>query len=421
MRDPLLTVITKQLFPNLIGLYWIQALNVLLPALSLPFVLKAIGIEKFGLVSFYLSISMMLVMAVDAGLPQTALRLMSKVQHHRRRPSRTIQRIFYATQQVRAIFSLILMSITVAIAFSIPMTQEHRVMLLLGMLNVLGTLSLPAYYFVATQQSHVLAICHLAGRGPIALIQIFCIHDPSQAVLVMFLNSIATLFSGGVAHFYLRRFNLGSIKQYLALNQRQCVFMLRSSGHLIPTQYCQAIIANAPTVLLGVFQSKANAGTYAAIEKIARIGIAFLEPITAAVLPILAQRSGTATKQRSRVTLIVCCVAIVSASFLAIAAALIAKYLLGDESQETLSMLQLMSMWMCLTAINRHLEVTYFLSLNRLDQHKKIVTLLFPLSIALLLLTAQHSALYVAIAMISVEVVQLIASSNAIYRMAIKK
>lgn len=112
---------------NLASLYAVQVLNLAIPALSLPFVIRALGIEQFGEMAIALAVSMTLVMIIDAALPTIAFQFISARSNLDVAKSSlvsSITKVFYATQQIRIGFSSLLFILFALSVYLAPITEH---------------------------------------------------------------------------------------------------------------------------------------------------------------------------------------------------------------------------------------------------------------------------------------------------------
>ncbi len=276
---------------NLLAMYCVQALNLLIPLLTMPFLYRALGAAQFGRMAMALSLGMMLVMAVDAGFPTAALRLISKARGSRTNAVfsgyGTIGRVFIATQQIRIGISALAALVTGTALMLLPLETADKILYAFGALNVLGTLSFPAYYFTAQQLTVVMAWCHFVGRLVSAGLLIVLVRTSDDTLLAVVITSSATLISGIGAHLWMRFSNRLRFLDYLQVRVSDLRLLASKTTHLYVTQVVQAFIVNAPVLLIGASFGKVEAGYFSAVDRIVRVFVAFIEPINAVGMPLL--------------------------------------------------------------------------------------------------------------------------------------
>jgi polysaccharide transporter, PST family len=399
---------------NLASLYAVQILNLAIPALSLPFVIRALGIELFGELAIALAVSMTIVMIVDAALPTIAFQFISgrtKFELLKNSPPNSVNRIFYATQQIRVVLSGALFVIFISIVYWVPINEQLKTLLVLGFFNVIGTLSLPAYYFTAQQEAHLLALFHLIGRLTSCIGLIAFVTTPNDLYLAMTITSCGTLISGMTAHYWLLTKKRIHFAKYLTVSKRINGWLLQKGKNLYPSQIVQAFLVNAPVVLLGFFSGKLEAGLFNSAEKLARLGVAVFEPVNTALAPSITRRAKeslhktNAFLQKSiALTTVVC---IFSDAIVMALSPQILVVLTSKSSPEHILVLQVFCVWACIFVINRHFETLHFLALGNTVGHRQVASLYLPIYIGCLVVGTQHGAANAVVAMIFAELVAL--------------
>ena len=93
----------KQLLSNFFSLSVLQGVNMILPLLTLPYLVRTLGVENFGLVNFALSIIMYFHILVSFGFELSATR---EVSIHRENLDK-VSEIFSAVMMIKTIFMFI--------------------------------------------------------------------------------------------------------------------------------------------------------------------------------------------------------------------------------------------------------------------------------------------------------------------------
>ena len=100
----------KNLATNFFSLSALQAVNMILPLITLPYLVRVLGVENFGLVNFALSIIMYFNILVSFGFSLSATR---EISIHRDNPQK-ISEIFSAVMLIK-ITLLLISLITISI------------------------------------------------------------------------------------------------------------------------------------------------------------------------------------------------------------------------------------------------------------------------------------------------------------------
>jgi polysaccharide transporter, PST family len=411
---------------NILGLYGVQALNMILPLLSLPVMFRALGQEGFGKVAFAMALSMLWVMWVDSGVAPSAGRLISALPRNHKilrvHPllffcEREV-RIFRACQQLRSIFAISLMTIVLVVVYLID--SESKNLFIIGFLNIFGTLLLPTYWFTAKERGDQLAMLHLAGRLTSVAGIILFVKTPSDAPLAMFLTSSATLVSGLLAHYWFWRCGQLPLERYCKSDSRARKVLIARTSHLFVTQAIQAVFVNLPVILLGSIHGKVEAGLFSSVEKVGRSLASLLEPLNTAFSPRLAylhKYSLNLAKKRASQAFytsftIGCLVVVVVLLF----ATKIGDFLFGKHDETQIILLTWFAMWALLHILYRALETNHLLSFGRMGEHKRISTLVLSMQGITICFGALFGAISAILVMLTVESVALLVLARIVLK-----
>ncbi|MBC7711418.1 MAG: oligosaccharide flippase family protein [Rhizobacter sp.] len=353
-------------FRNLGGLYVVQITNTVLPLLTVPYLARTLGVEGFGVLSWVFAATFLVVLASDSGINGVAIRAMV----HRRGSARAVQRIFTTTQAIRLALAILSSCLLWALILSVDHWRVNAPLLALGMLNVLGTLSFPTYYYVATEKNERTALLHFAGRAVAVGLVFVLVRTRDDVAIALALQSAATLFSGLLAHL---SNGVNGLPRYSGFSMRIArVLVRRARPSYLPEIQIQAM-ASVPVLILGSLAGSVEAGIYALCDKIARTGASLFQPILQAMLPRWAKRGDDVVASHQALLreplLVKVAVAAVCAGAVLLAGApvwleIVAGPKFADMAYLS-SVLRLLAVWMTLHIILRCVEVRAFVAAGR--------------------------------------------------------
>ncbi|MDH3534033.1 MAG: oligosaccharide flippase family protein [Gammaproteobacteria bacterium] len=271
---------------NVAAMYALQIANYLIPFVTLPYLIRALGAEQYGVMAMAYAVVFFMVLFVDSGFNTLATRRLARPGIR----AGHISEIFVATQLIKLAQCAAMFLLLCALSAVVPQVGEVSAVYLASFPIVLGSLLYPTWLFQGLQIMHFTAACSVGGRL-LATVGIFVlVQDAGDVVFAALLQASATAMSGLLALPIL----FGRVRLSLVVPWRRVrVRMRRTLADARPlalAEYLTDAVGNSGVFILGFFASDAVVGVYAAVEKMARAGASLFQPLMKALFPALAAR-----------------------------------------------------------------------------------------------------------------------------------
>jgi len=269
----------KIVLGNFISLTTLQSINYILPLVVLPYLIRTIGMEKFGLIAFAQSLVQYFMILTDYGFSLSATKTISLIGEHRQKTNE----VFSSVMTVKFIFAGISFLVLCAILFFIPKFKTDWLVYILSFGSVIGSTLFPVWFFQGKEKMSYIAVVNVIS-GLIYAICIFVfINNPTDYMLVPFLNSLLSIISGILGlYIAFRKFRIEFILQkYVSIKQE-----LKTGWDI----FISILSVNAYTTTrifaVGLLTNNVITGYYSLAEKIANYIQTFpLDSFTRAVFP----------------------------------------------------------------------------------------------------------------------------------------
>lgn len=252
----------KKIFiTNFFSLTFVELLNKLIPFLILPYMIKIIGIEKFGLLMFALAIVQYFKSITDYGFDLYSTREISKVSNN----INLVSKIFFTTISIKIVISLILFIFFIVIIESFELFYKDRFIYYSTYFMIFGYVLLPLWVFQGMQQLKSLTYITFITRSIFVLLLIIFIKNENDYYLIPIFESSVILIAG-LASFVtaIKKFKL----QLYIPNKKDIKIQVKESFNIFILDFIPNLYNAFTIFLLGVLTNNTLVGYYSVVYKI---------------------------------------------------------------------------------------------------------------------------------------------------------
>lgn len=282
MRHKIITPKEKKtVFENFISLSTLQSINYILPVLILPYLIRIIGPEKFGLIAFAQALVQYFMIFTDYGFSLSATRKISLCRNEKDK----VCIVFSSVMTVKLILAALSFVLLLLLIHFIPRFKADWLVYVLSFGAVIGNTLFPVWFFQGQEKMRFISIINITG-GMIYAIAIFIvIRKPADYIFVPVINSGFFLITGMLGlYIAFKKFDLEFIFQGYSNIAKE----LKTGWNI----FLSVVSINAYTATrifaVGLLTNNIVTGYYAIAEKIAYAFQTFpLDSLSQAVYPRL--------------------------------------------------------------------------------------------------------------------------------------
>ena len=272
-----------QLKSNFLSLTVLQAANYILPLLTLPYLVKTLGVEYFGLLTFATAIIAYFGILTDYGFNSTATKEISIYRDNREK----LIEIFSSVLSIKLLLLLLSFSLLTLLVFSFQKFTTHWEIYLLTFGSVIGQTLFPVWFFQGMEKMRYITYINLVSKS-ISVIAIFVfIQEKSDIYLVPIFLSLGSVVSGLLSLYLIySKFNIPFKFQKIETLK----FYLIDGWHVFLARYYVSLYTTTNLLLLGFMTNNIIVGYYAIAEKIVLAIGGLFDPLNQTLYPYLARK-----------------------------------------------------------------------------------------------------------------------------------
>jgi len=272
----------RRLLGNFFSLSILKVFNLILPFVTLPYLIKTLGLSQYGVITIALSLSMYFQAVTGYGFNLSATREVALHRHSKRQLSLIYSNVMWS----KALLLLISILIIVPLVFIVPQFSEHKSVYLLMLLYLSGDTFFPEWFFRGVEQMFYITILDLLIKGSFTIFVFILIHNPGDYWLYPLIYGVGFIVVSFVAHclifiqfklklFYPKSTNIWST--------------LKNGFPLFINQFFPNLYNNTTGFLVGIIVGDYAAGIFGAVRQLTNLLSVFDSVVTTVLYPYLSR------------------------------------------------------------------------------------------------------------------------------------
>ncbi|UFS69768.1 oligosaccharide flippase family protein [Geomonas sp. RF6] len=272
-----------RLASNLFSLSTLQLVSYALPLVTLPYLVRVLGAEKFGLLMFSQSFVTYLGILVDYGFNLSATREISINRENRAK----VTEIFSAVMTIKMCLLVLSFVILCATVFGFERFRHEWEVYFLSFTLVVGQALFPVWYFQGMEKMKFMTLLNIFAKVFFTVMIFVCVRREGDYLIVPLLNGLGFIISG-----------LGSLWLVMKKMGQRFTFCapavlkshLRESSEYFFSRISVSAYTSSNVFFLGLITSHTMVGYYAIAEKIYNALQQGYQPIVQSLYPYIAKQ-----------------------------------------------------------------------------------------------------------------------------------
>ena len=375
----------KRLFENFLSLSVLQGANYILPLITLPYLVRVLGPEKFGLIAFAQSFIQYFNILTDYGFNLSATR---EISIHRDNKEK-ISEIFSSVMITKFGLMIISLLILSGLVFTIPKFRNDWLVYFFTFGIIFGNVLFPIWFFQGMERMKYITILNIVAKGIFTICIFIFIRKMEDYLYVPLINSIGFLVAGGLS---LRIVSKNFGIKFILPSFKAIKHQLKEGWHIFISTVAISLYTTSNTFILGLFTNNTIVGYYAAAEKIVKAIQGLLSPISQTVYPHISKLASE-SKERAlnfirKLVKIVGGISFVISFSIFIFADFIVNLILGLQYQQSIIVLRILAFLPFVIGLSNIFGIQTMLTFNLKQAFSKILISAGLLNIVLALILA---------------------------------
>jgi PST family polysaccharide transporter len=279
----------RRLFDNIGSLYLLQGANYLIPMAVLPYLVRVLGMEIYGLVAFAQSFAQYFNIFTDYGFNFSATRSIAQ----NRNDVGKISEVFCCVFLIKLFLTAVGLIVLACVLLVVPRMRNDWTIYMFAFVAVIGNVLFPVWFFQGVERMRYISIISGTTKAFSAVLLFVFVHQPADGLLAVAIQSAGMVVAGVIGLVVCLR------TMHLDLQWPSWVSLKTCSGegwHLFVSTASVSLYTNSNVFLVGLLAGNVQAGYFSAAEKLIRAISGLVGPINQAVFPYVNSLARTSSQ-----------------------------------------------------------------------------------------------------------------------------
>lgn len=384
----------KSLIESVFSLSILNGLNVLLPLVTLPYILRVIGAANYGTYAYVYAIISYLLLISNYGFNFSATKQIAQNRDNKKQ----IDIIYNSVIISRLLLTIAGIIFFAALSFILLDNADKQVLFILGLGIVFGDVFNPVWLFQGMEKMRYMTIVNALSKITFTMLIFILVSKAEDFRYLTLINSCGFLLAGLTSTIIAKKqFGI----TFFLPKRKDVKFQIKEGATLFGTSVGTNLYGNANVFILNFFVDSSLVGIYAVAEKIIKSSQTVTTPILQALFPHIS-KSFSEDNVSSQITRIkdlskkMFLLLVIPNICIFAGAELLVNFFGGRGYETSVVLLRIMSPIFTIGALNYTLGIIGLVNMNRQKIFFKSVLFAGITSIVFLIATASYWGIYAA-------------------------
>lgn len=360
----------KRLISNFFSLSSVEVANYILPLITLPYLVRVLGPEKYGLIAFAQAFAQYFVLLTDYGFNLSATR---NISIHRDDKEK-VSKIFSSVMAIKVTLMTLSFLIMAALVFAVPKFRSDWLLYFFAFGMVIGNVLFPIWFFQGMERMRFIALLNLLAKFIFVIAIFVFVKVRTDYIYVPLIASLGFITAGILSLWIVfRRFNIKFRFPILS----DAKYEMKEGWHIFISTAAVSLYTTSNTFILGLLANNLIVGYYSAAEKLIRSGQRLLNPISQTIYPHISKLVSD-SKEKAISFIRKALLLIGGGSFVVsfvpfLLASPIVYFILGPQFKESVIVLRILAFLPFIIALSNIFGIQTMITFNMKEAFSKIL------------------------------------------------
>lgn len=363
---------SRRVIGNAASVMAVQAGMYLLPLINIPYLLRVIGPERYGLIAFSQAVMAYFITLNDYGFNLSATR---ELAVHRDDPA-VRSELYSAVMTVKVSLCLISFAILCLLVTFVPRFHHDRLVFFASFGSVIGTMLFPQWFFLGIEKMYWISVSTIAANAVFTAGIYLLVHRPSDYLIAAAVQAGGKLVAGilGLVILFSTEHVRLSRPSWIQLRHR-----LVDGWHLFVSSAAATLYTSSNAVVLGLVCGMTQVGYFSAAYKIFAAAQMLVSPMCQAMYPhvctLAHQSRELAIEYLRKAMVVIGGLTFTGGVFVIVLAKVIVRIVMGAKYTPSIPVLQIMALTPFACAINNIYGTQGMLNFGMKSQYSRTIVL----------------------------------------------